>query len=264
MIPHDYYDGLAHPELHNRGEGRPYVDPDYHAHAHHDQLPLLSTVGRGPRGEGVQVGTATETDDNVSFTLVSTLTGEKLWESPNMAPPRLSVSAPDWSSVAAGTPLPVTFTVRRGGRTETQVLYMPPGQPGATLHVATGVYDRTADDVYVMVARNVREDVASGASLRVGDTVAFQYADEGHVGPDGISGVAFGYVSYLPAEDVQDDSQLTVVAKIYVPCGKGEDGDFEDLTEDQVAELTSMVSEGLPYISTALVDEIWNDALQPV
>lgn len=60
-LPHDYYYGRDHhhyhhhddPHLHNRHEGKPYIEPDYFAHGHEGALPLLSTVGRGPRGEGI-------------------------------------------------------------------------------------------------------------------------------------------------------------------------------------------------------------------
>ena len=65
-LPHDYYFGRDHhhyhhhddhhhddPHLHNRHEGQPYIEPDYFAHGHEGALPLLSTVGRGPRGEGI-------------------------------------------------------------------------------------------------------------------------------------------------------------------------------------------------------------------
>lgn len=56
--PHDYYSRDHHhyhddPHLHNRHEGKPYVEPDYFAHGHEAALPIISTIGRGPRGESV-------------------------------------------------------------------------------------------------------------------------------------------------------------------------------------------------------------------
>ncbi len=80
---HDYYNHHAdHPELHNRGEGMLYHDPDYSANGNDDQLPIISTIGRGPRGEGVVVESM-DGDGVAGFRLVSTLTGETVYTSPN-------------------------------------------------------------------------------------------------------------------------------------------------------------------------------------
>ena len=62
-IPHDYDDG----RLHSRGNSRHYIEPDYIANEADDQLPLLSTVGRGPRGAGLTIGNLVNEDGEFSF-----------------------------------------------------------------------------------------------------------------------------------------------------------------------------------------------------
>ena len=82
--PHDYYDIHGMPRLHNVGEGRPYLENDYHANDHGPQVPSLSTIGRGPRGEGLKVVNVVNENNTVSFALYSDLTGELVWQSPNL------------------------------------------------------------------------------------------------------------------------------------------------------------------------------------
>ena len=147
--PHDYYTyNPDHPELHNRGEGRFYLEPDWHASRHDMQLPALSAIGRGPRGEGLYVGTVVNQDGEVSFTLNSTITGETVWESPNLAPWEIEFTPTMWADIAAGIPAALDIKQTRGNQTHTTHAYLPPGQEGSRIFVLGGIHDIADDNTY--------------------------------------------------------------------------------------------------------------------
>ena len=77
MIPHDFYAPWSdEPKLHNRGEGRPYIEPSWQANAAGHQLPVLSTIGRGPKGNGIYVGNYQINDQEYGFDIYSDRTNE--------------------------------------------------------------------------------------------------------------------------------------------------------------------------------------------
>src|SRR5574344_2821521 len=127
-MPHDWYpDGPEFPYLHNRYGGAAYLEPDYMANHADDQLPLLSTMGRGPQGEGLYVGNIINTDDTISFALYSTLTNELVWQSPNLAPAEISFQSADWRDLVPGVHANLDIIVKRGDVTETHEAYIPAG-----------------------------------------------------------------------------------------------------------------------------------------
>lgn len=149
MHPHDYYAPYSdEPHLHNRGGGRPYVEPDWQAHLAGHQLPVLSTVGRGPRGEGLQVGDVVSEEGLESFALYSTLTGEKVWQSPNLAPGAISFDLPDFEDLAAGTPAPFRIIWSRSGHEDVYHGYLPAGQQGSFIYILPGKIQRNATGTY--------------------------------------------------------------------------------------------------------------------
>lgn len=158
MHPHDYYAPYSdEPKLHNRGAARPYVEPDWQANAAGHQLPVLSTVGRGPRGEGLEVGNVVNEDDTVSFALYSTLTGELVWQSPNLAPSKIEFLPTDFRDLAAGQPAPLDIKVTRGGITETTHAYLPCGEQGSLIYTLDAIvpwnrsqtYQTTVNDLII-------------------------------------------------------------------------------------------------------------------
>ena len=158
MHPHDYYAPYSdEPKLHNRGAARPYVEPDWQANAAGHQLPVLSTVGRGPRGEGLEVGNVVNEDDTVSFALYSTLTGELVWQSPNLAPSKIEFLPTDFRDLAAGQPAPMDIKVTRGGITETTHAYLPCGEQGSLIYTLDAIvpwnrsqtYQTTVNDLII-------------------------------------------------------------------------------------------------------------------
>lgn len=158
MHPHDYYAPYSdEPKLHNRGAARPYVEPDWQANAAGHQLPVLSTVGRGPRGEGLEIGNVVNENDTVSFALYSTLTGELVWQSPNLAPSKIEFLPTDFRDLAAGQPAPLDIKVTRGGITETTHAYLPCGEQGSLIYTLDAIvpwnrsqtYQTTVNDLII-------------------------------------------------------------------------------------------------------------------
>lgn len=147
--PHDYYKfDPDRPELHNRGEGRHYLEPDWHATHMDAQLPALSAIGRGPRGEGLYVGATVNQDGVISFTLNSTLTGEVVWESPNLAPWEIEFKPTVWKDIAAGIPAILDIVQTRGSQTHTTHAYIPAGEEGSLVFVLDESLAKRSDNTY--------------------------------------------------------------------------------------------------------------------
>lgn len=132
-IPHDYYHG-RYPELHNRGEHRHYIDPDYTANEADDQLPLVSTVGRGPRGAGLTIGNVVNKDGEYRFTVYSDLTGEAVEQTPNLSAGVISVTAKPEAPVAGDT-VNMDIDINRGGEHSHFTIALPPGATGSRIYL---------------------------------------------------------------------------------------------------------------------------------
>lgn len=229
-LPHDYYDPHHPPEddrpdLHNKHESWPYLDPDYWANWHDDQLPLISTVGRGPRGEGLTVGSSVDEDGNVSFTLVSTLTGETVWESPNLAPADITFSgdATDWKKLVPGVHAPLDITVSRGGTSKTTTVYLPAGQRGSLVFLLNDVVERSGDDTYsttidklTVYGRAIYQDKPIP---RPNDVIFFHYTKGTEYG------IGFGTIEDVGGYKRKDEgtplipvaNQVIYTARVFVP-----------------------------------------------
>ena len=131
-IPHDYYDG----RLHSRGNSRHYIEPDYIANEADDQLPLLSTVGRGPRGAGLTIGNLVNEDGEFSFGIYSDLTGEQIMQTPNLSAGTIAVSAMPTEPVPGET-VEMTVSVSQGGRVSRYVVPIPAGAHGSRFFAVT-------------------------------------------------------------------------------------------------------------------------------
>lgn len=127
-IPHDYHDG----RLHSRGNSRHYIEPDYIANEADDQLPLLSTVGRGPRGAGLTIGNLVNEDGEFSFGIYSDLTGEQVMQTPNLSAGSIAVSAMPTEPVPGET-VEMTVSVNQGGKVSRYVVPIPAGAHGSRI-----------------------------------------------------------------------------------------------------------------------------------
>lgn len=131
-IPHDYYDGHR-PELRSRGNSRHYIDPDYIANEADDQLPLISTIGRGPRGHGLIITNVVDEAGDFSFTIRSDFDGEVLHRTGNLSAGVISVSAMPADPVAGET-VSMDVAVTRGPDTQHFTVPIPAGSTGSRIY----------------------------------------------------------------------------------------------------------------------------------
>ena len=134
-IPHDYYDGYR-PDLHSRGNSRHYIEPDYIANECDDQLPLISTVGRGPRGAGLTIGNLVNKDGEFSFGIYSDLTGEQIMQTPNLSAGAITVSAKPVDPVAGET-VAMDVSVKQGGKVSHYTVPIPAGATGSRIFMVS-------------------------------------------------------------------------------------------------------------------------------
>lgn len=226
--PHDYYKHGPHgphdrPDLHNRGEGADYLEPDWFANEADDQLPLLSTMGRGPRGEGLYVGNVVDEDGNVSFALYSTLTNELVWQSPNLAPAQLEFRSADWRNIVPGVHTNLDIIEHLGGVTKTHTAYLPAGAVGSRIYLLNREVERSKDDTYEATVDELsvygRLEYQNKPMPRPNDIVFFEY----HTPTS--RGIAFGTIEEVgrigrtaepAAESEMKDGSVVFTARTFV------------------------------------------------
>lgn len=135
-IPHDYYCHGDRPDLRSRGNSRHYIEPDYIANEADDQLPLLSTVGRGPRGAGLVIGNFVNEDGEFSFGIYSDLTGELIQQTPNLSAGIISISAKPAEPVAGETVV-MDVDVAVGDEHRHFSVPIPPGSTGSRIYMVS-------------------------------------------------------------------------------------------------------------------------------
>lgn len=195
-IPHDYDDG----RLHSRGNSRHYIEPDYIASEADDQLPLLSTVGRGPRGAGISIGNLVNEDGEFSFGIYSDLTGEQIMQSPNLSAGTIAVSAMPTDPVPGET-VEMTVSVKQGDKVSRYTVPIPAGSHGSRFFVVATkliyggkghAYQVPIDDL--MIYGMEREAWDAWPTPRVNDLCVFQAS--GKLGFGTIEAVENGMVTF--------------------------------------------------------------------
>lgn len=92
--PHEYFDEHHHPHLHSRGNSAMYEDLEPFANHHDAELPNISTIGRGPRGDAyVPSIDESSSDDTFVIKYTNDRTGEVVIESPNLHAGKLRIEA---------------------------------------------------------------------------------------------------------------------------------------------------------------------------
>ena len=268
---HDYYsshephDSNDAPYLHNKGEGRPYLEYDYHANDHGPQLPAISTIGRGPRGEGLRVGNVVNEDGTVSFALYSDLTDELVWQSPNLDPGEIEFQPTDFRDLVPGSPAPLDILYKKGGITKTTTAYLPCGDRGSLVYLlGTDRIARNSNDTYqttvgeLVIYNNSTWANENKPIPRVNDIVFFSYRNETGVSDPGTTtpvreyrgstyavnwdmvdeitdntlglvGFGFGTIEAVGThnnEEITPDTPVVFTARVFVPC-------YSELNEQQ-------------------------------
>lgn len=110
-----------------------YRDPYMNSFSCDDQLPLISSIGRGPKGAGITAKLLKDTDTEFIFSLINDETGEQVFQSPNLAPAIVSVNAPKHPPIA-GENYPITFSMRRGIDVNEYTVDIPSGAQGSLIY----------------------------------------------------------------------------------------------------------------------------------
>ena len=265
--PHDYYDIHGMPRLHNVGEGRPYLENDYHANDHGPQVPSLSTIGRGPRGEGLKVGNVVNENGTVSFALYSDLTDELVWQSPNLDPGTLDFYPADFRDLTAGQPAPMDIVHTRGGVTKTTTAYLPCGERGSLVFLLGGrsvprvpsdTYQTTAEELMIYGHRTWPND--NKPLPHVNDIVFFRYTD------DDETGFAFGTIETVGTrnnEETVPSTPIVYTARVFVPCtgGEGEGCDCDPRYDLEIRFNSVNLLEGA-FINYGSYESFFNKLMQ--
>lgn len=133
------------------------------------KLPLVSTIGRGPRGKGVYAETLTETDNTFKFVLKDWDTGQVVYTSPNLSSGELWV---EHNSVY----------VNRGGSVVEYPLEITDGEPGGRLYTCSNILPRGFRNLYTVPVTDLnlygKTLYPSRPDPREGDLVYFIMEDD--------------------------------------------------------------------------------------
>ena len=139
MYPHDYHDPHDHhPHMHNRGEGRPYIDPNVDSFKHDAALPVLSSIGRGPKGRGIY----SVWDPETCVLKIYDDENDELKCSVVLDSPKVTISQPH--DVYPGQNAELDITVEQGDITTVYPVMLPCGEPGShifTYNNSVGYYE---------------------------------------------------------------------------------------------------------------------------
>lgn len=198
---------------------RRYIDPDRLAGECDDQLPLVSKIGRGPRGHGVTPRVRTDQPGEYVVEFVDDVTGEVVLSTANLSAGEITVTVDTPDNPVAGDTVMATIHVRLGDETRDYSLPVPPGATGSIFFEVDGEVQPTHDGTYrVDVGR-----LASWGNLnrpsrpvpRVNDMVVFATPTGFAFGT--IEMVGNGQVVFtsrtgfeLPEFGVTDDGHLTI------------------------------------------------------
>lgn len=136
MIPHDHTGCMGIPDLVSHGNSRPYIEPDFTATECDDQLPAISTIGRGPRGHGITIAGVEVDEDTFKFSIVEDENGETVYQTPNLSAGVIKVSAKPERPVAGETVV-MDFTVTRDGSSTVTHIPIPAGSTGSRIFLCS-------------------------------------------------------------------------------------------------------------------------------
>lgn len=136
MIPHDHTGCMGIPDLISHGNSRPYIEPDFTATECDDQLPAISTIGRGPRGRGITIAGVEVDKDTFKFSIVEDENGETVYQTPNLSAGVVKVSAKPERPVAGETVV-MDFTVTRDGKSTVTHIPIPAGSTGSRIFMCS-------------------------------------------------------------------------------------------------------------------------------
>ena len=124
-----------------------YIEPDYYANDANRNVPIMSTIGRGPEGDGIEAEIIASSPDTIIYRLFNNVTGETVFQSPNLSGGTITVSQTD-ANPEEGEFNHAVFTVSHGGVKKSYDVTIPPGSAGARIYTIEGIVLRTKQDQY--------------------------------------------------------------------------------------------------------------------
>ena len=208
-IPHDYYDKDHLPQLHNRGEGHPYVEPDWFAHSHDGALPIISTIGRGPKGDGITAkreGADLIIENDLGEQVAKFTIGD--WD--------VSIKTPSIAEITGGKDTYFDIVVSDGTNEKTSRVTVPCGPQGSRIFIRNAeTLDYNEDDVYEIDKADICSYNGaagdSGVDPRVGDVVFMAVTGK----DDNVDLTVASIVS--TQKDSDNPSIAIVTAQLYIP-----------------------------------------------
>lgn len=206
--PHEYMDEYGEWNLHSFHNSDLYEDPDYMASDTDSQLPLISTLGAGPRGAGVVVRKV-EGEDGYRVAFVNDQTNEVMLETPDLEAPDIEIS---WSEhdMVDGEQGWMAVSVRQGSRdTKYYQVPIPAGAHGSRMFLTENQYITREDKTYIAAIADLihygKSDWKDKPTPRPGDIIVFKLIDE-------VEGrlLAFGTIEAVESDEVVFTNHTTI------------------------------------------------------
>lgn len=191
-------------------------------------IPVFSTIGRGPRGEGVAVK---QLEDG-TYQFISTTSGEVVSEVPILDVGSFEVIN-NTPNPVGGEPISVTIRHTFGGEVKECNLTIPSGEDGASVHTCSALLDKNESNRYSLLLSSF----TTTPSVR--DSVIFKTVD----GEDEF--LTFGEVYSVAAKTVGVDA-LSYLGTGWDSPNIGENGNWWIGSSDTGIPATGPKGDGLP------------------
>lgn len=232
------------------------MEPKFdHVEERHHELPLVSTVGTGPRGRGVYPVTLVDSNGEFMFALKDDITNQVIWESSNLSAGVISVEDN-------------VVKVRQGGSVHEYPLEISEPEAGSRIYLQDAALTRSLDDTYVVPEADLRiynqSRWPSKPAVRPNDIVF------AHIQEPGTDYMVFGTVEAV--EVISDVRSVVFTARTFVPMpvptmganghwyvdgvdtgvaargpkgDPGEDGHSPVITGDKVGAISTLYADGI-------------------
>lgn len=153
-------------------------DPDYIANDTRHQLPLLSNIGRGPRGAGIKIKVNKGADGSYKLDFVNDLTNETLATTPNLDPGYFTITSTTHPSVDGESRIMHVFWIH-GAERKSWDIPIPAGAHGSRLYLSAKEFTWKSDLTYQTTVDDLihygKNNWPSKPAPRPNDIVCFVY-----------------------------------------------------------------------------------------
>lgn len=177
------------------------MEPKFnHVEERHHELPLVSTIGTGPRGRGVYPVTLVDANGEFKFALKDDITNQVIWTSGNLSAGKITVEDN-------------VVKVRQGGSVHEYPLDISEPEAGSRIYLSDAALTRSLDDTYVVP----EEDLIIYNNLRWPSKPAVRPNDVifTHISDTGTDYMVFGTVEAV--EDISGVRSVVFTARTFVP-----------------------------------------------